>query len=643
MQEEYFKARKLAQKEYQKAVSHGDYPYLPVLDDIIKKDVFNNEYPIGLIEIPMEYVVGTRTAGRTQAFARNFMPLLEPDSEFALKWDHLYASQVNEGIRDPIKVYEYMHRFYVQEGNKRVSVSKYVNTPTILAEVTRIVPRDFESDEYLQYSQFVDFYSVCPIYDIEITLSNGYRTIAEAMGETLDTEWPEDKVKALKAAYQLFARTYRKLEKARLNMSVGDAFLVYAQVYPIESIKEISTQSLERRIGKIWNEILINENDDNTALVDESFDISQRNSIKKIFNAVVTNYTEEKPFKAAFFYEREAGSSNWLYSHELGRNYLETSFGGIVETKLYDSCNSNEELKAAINDAIDWGADICFTVSPKHMRETMRCALHFPKVKFMNCSINLSSSNVPTYYGRMYEAKFLLGALAASTAEGDTIGYLASYPIYGQAAEINAFAIGAALINPKVKVVLKWSSKKDCDWKQEFMDEGINVISGPDLILPNRASRDYGLFRLGEDGKITNLALPVWNWGKFYSRIISRIMQDDWEGITGEKDKAMNFYLGMASEVIDVILSDKLPYYSRKEVESLKTVILSGLLNPFDGEIHSQDRVIKVEGDPSLTYEDIVAMDWLNDNIIGSFPTRDELKDEAIETINISGLLKLYQ
>ena len=148
---------------------------------------------------------------------------------------------------------------------------------------------------------------------------------------------------------------------------------------------------------------------------------------------------------------------------------------------------------------------------------------------------------------------------------------------------------------------------------------------------------------MGEDGKITNLALPVWNWGKFYSRIISRIMQDDWEGITGEKDKAMNFYLGMASEVIDVILSDKLSYYSRKEVESLKTVILSGLLNPFDGEIHSQDRVIKGEGDPSLTYEDIVAMDWLNDNIIGSFPTRDELKDEAIETINISGLLKLYQ
>jgi hypothetical protein len=95
----------------------------------------------------------------------------------------------------------------------------------------------------------------------------------------------------------------------------------------------------------------------------------------------------------------------------------------------------------------------------------------------------------------------------------------------------------------------------------------------------------------------------------------------------------------MASGAIDVILSDKLSYYSRKEVESLRSVLVNGLLNPFDGELHSQDKVIKVEGDPSLTYEEIVTMDWLNDNIIGRFPTKAELKDEAIEIINVSGLI----
>ena len=82
MQEDYIKARKTGQREYREAISKGDYPYLPVLDEILK-DNTSSEFPVGLMEIPMEFVVGTKTAGRTNAFSRDFMPLLEPDTEFA--------------------------------------------------------------------------------------------------------------------------------------------------------------------------------------------------------------------------------------------------------------------------------------------------------------------------------------------------------------------------------------------------------------------------------------------------------------------------------------------------------------------------------------------------------------------------------
>ena len=46
----------------------------------------------------------------------------------------------DEGIRDPIRCYEYMGRFYVQEGNKRVSVLKSYGAPTIPGYVIRVVP-----------------------------------------------------------------------------------------------------------------------------------------------------------------------------------------------------------------------------------------------------------------------------------------------------------------------------------------------------------------------------------------------------------------------------------------------------------------------------------------------------------------------
>ena len=69
------------------------------------------EMNMGLVEIPLNRIVGTSTAGRTQAFARNFMPLLEMGSEFGAKWSTLSDAQVEEGIRDPIQVYEFMNRF----------------------------------------------------------------------------------------------------------------------------------------------------------------------------------------------------------------------------------------------------------------------------------------------------------------------------------------------------------------------------------------------------------------------------------------------------------------------------------------------------------------------------------------------------
>jgi len=63
--------------------------------------------------------------------------------------------------------------------------------------------------------------------------------------------------------------------------------------------------------------------------------------------------------------------------------------------------------------------------------------------------VNLSHKAGQTYYTKMYGAKFLMGALAGSLSENHRIGYRGAYPIFGALADINAFAIGAALMDPK--------------------------------------------------------------------------------------------------------------------------------------------------------------------------------------------------
>lgn len=60
------------QTQYQASVAKGEYPYLPVLDDILANADIVSEVNLGLIDVPLSKIVGTKTKGRTEAFAGNF-------------------------------------------------------------------------------------------------------------------------------------------------------------------------------------------------------------------------------------------------------------------------------------------------------------------------------------------------------------------------------------------------------------------------------------------------------------------------------------------------------------------------------------------------------------------------------------------
>ena len=55
--------------------------------------------------------------------------------------------------------------------------------------------------------------------------------------------------------------------------------------------------------------------------------------------------------------------------------------------------------------------------------------IRYPKVRFLNCSIHMPYSTVRTYYSRIYEGKFITGAIAGAIADNNRIGYVGSYPI----------------------------------------------------------------------------------------------------------------------------------------------------------------------------------------------------------------------
>ena len=650
MREDYEKARRLGEKARARAILTGRYPYLPALEDLVDRSQLGQEIPLGVHEIPLQLIVGTRTSGRKNAFACNFMPLLDPASEFALKWASLYDYQSSEGLRDPIKVYEYRNRFYVEEGNKRVSVMNYMHSYSIPGDVIRILPPRTDDLESLVYYEFLDFFKVTKFFEICFSQQGSYARLAELMGENLQDPWPEEKIQILRDGFRSFAEIYGQKGGKKEGITDGDAYLTYISVFPPESLLEDSKDQISHRIDQIRGEV--------TAQTKKEIDLIESPAVPKkpsmiaeagaavasvanvlTLGALSSGYSPENPLKACFIYEKEPGNSSWAYAHELGRQSLMEEFGGLVDTSYFTDCDSEEKVLEAIDSAAADEDALVFTTAPSMMPAALKAAFKYPKMKILNCSVNLSHDAVRTYYAKMYEAKFVLGAIAASLCQNHLIGYRSDYPSFGNIAQINAFALGASLVDPSCRVILKWASLKKGDWEKELTDAGVRIISGSDMVRLDDPERKYGLYRILEDGSWEGLAAPVWDWGRYYSLICRSIMDGTWNS-ADDAGRAVNYWYGLRSGVVDVLPSDRVPVEPRRLVTILKNGISQGSFVPFEGQIRSQKGLIRGEDEPGLTASEIITMNWLLDNIEGEMPDIDELREDVRRNVTISGILE---
>lgn len=626
---EYEKAYKLGKKEYQHRMLRGEDPTLPVLDDILPSKGQYSEVPLGLVEIPIEQIVGTKTNGRSNAFASNFMPILDLDSEFGQKWSNLSTSHVEEGIRDSIKAYEYMNKFYVEEGNKRVSVMKFFNVPFVLGEVTRLVPRRTKEVENKIYYEFMDFYALTAINYIWFSKEGCFAKLQELVGKEPEEKWSEEERKNFRSIYLRFKMEYEKKGSSQPG-TTGDAFLALAEVHGYENICAMSTKELKTTIEKSWEEFnLLGEEED----IQLKLDPTEKKPLLGRLHLLGT-----PKLKIAFLYEKTAASSAWTYGHELGRLHLEQMFPEEVETFYYENV-TQENVEKFIGEAIREGCNIIFTTTPAFTQASVKAAIENPNIRIVNCSLNTSHRYIRTYYARMHEAKFLMGAIAGAMAENDKISYIADYPIYGTIANINAFALGAKMINPRAQVHLEWNCLKDCDVTENIKKTAPSCISARDMLIPDEESRYFGIYYIGE-GRPRNLAMPLMHWGKFYEQMIRAIMDGTWKYDDDSANKAINYWWGMSAGVIDVICSRNLPIGTKRLIELLKETIMKGEFNPFTGVLYAQDGIVQSDPERSLTPEEIVNIDWLAENVIGHIPTKEELLESAIPVVTQQGIEK---
>lgn len=628
---EYSAARRLGQKEYASYISQGRNGYLPFLDGVLKNIDIVSEVSLGVVEIPIEKIKGTYTYLRSICFARNFAPLMGEGTEFAEKWQHVYDIQQEEGLRDPIKVYEYLNWFYVVEGNKRVSVLRFCEMEYYYAEVSRLIPKYDENDKDIRiYYAFLDFYKQTGINEIWMTREESFG----ALWELIRDYYPQSRLSDYNArfkyfvdgVYRPFRRCYQELGGDRLPVSTGDAMLDFMKIHGVPDSYDADT--LRPMLKRFLMEI---------ELYASSESIVQTTPAPKQEVGLFGRFTQRPRMdriKVGFAYANDNKTSSWAYSHELGRMHVESQLKDQVQTFTIHGLPESAEAANRLKELVDAGCKVIFTTSPPLLNATLKVAMEHPDVTFMNCSGWHSFKHVNTYFGRIHEPRFLCGIVAGVMSQSNLLGYVATFPTPDVLCGINAFALGARMVRPSALVSVEWTLKWDTskgvsrEPMERLAAQGVDIISHHNTLANRNFAPEYGVFTIVRDtsGQIVPdryLAVPVWNWGIFYEKVLRSILSGAMRigADTAASNPIRNYWWGMDSGLLDFFYARNIiPRDTQKLLEVIKNAIESNVFNPFTGPVYDAAGKLRVEDGEVASHDQIVAMDWLVEGVLGDLP-----------------------
>ena len=325
-----------------------------------------------------------------------------------------------------------------------------------------------------------------------------------------------------------------------------------------------------------------------------------------------------------FIYVGPAADGGWSTTHDAARKLIESEFPGL-KTGIVESVPEGPDAERVIETFIRNGSKVIFATSFGYMDPVQNVAVRHPDVIFMHCSGYKRADNVGTYFGRIYQPRYLSGLVAGSMTKSNVIGYIAAYPIPEVIRGLNAFTIGVRKVNPnaEIKVVCLFSwldpvKEKEAttalaDMKADVI--GMHAYTGAAPL----AAEELGIYVVGYNSDMRNFAptkfltSPIWHWNMFYSYALKNIRDGKW--------KSEDIWWGLKEGLVDLAPFGKdVPDDVKALVESEKQKILSGEWDVFYGPLNDQNGELKVPEGSKLSDEEMLSLTWYVEGISGEMP-----------------------
>jgi basic membrane protein A and related proteins len=262
--------------------------------------------------------------------------------------------------------------------------------------------------------------------------------------------------------------------------------------------------------------------------------------------------------------------------------------------------NATRVMEKMISD----GAKIIFATSYGHLDPALKVAAAHPDVVVIQQG-NFIKDKIPanggTYFGTVYEPVYLAGIAAGKATKTNKLGYVYAFPIPQTIANINAFQLGAASVNPKVETLVVNTSNwcdpaKQAEAAKSLFAQGVDVITQHQdcTATITKAAEEAGKMVVGYHADASSLAPKgwitgsEWSWGDLYADIVKTALDGKF---TGSKYNA-NFRVGYKDGGNPFVQSKFGPSVD----EATKSLIAEQLKkissadgSPFAGPIMAQD------------------------------------------------------
>lgn len=266
-----------------------------------------------------------------------------------------------------------------------------------------------------------------------------------------------------------------------------------------------------------------------------------------ITNMYLNDEEEKGPTKVGVLYNGEVDDKGWGQSHYEGIN--ESAYELDLKIIYKENVPFDESCMDVMENMINDGCEVIICNSYNYGEWIIKVAKKHPDVIFLHATGTETADNVTTYFGRMYQMRYLSGIVAGMQTETNSIGYVAAFPISEVNRGINAFTLGVKSVNPDATVHVIWTeSWTDYDMNKQaaktLVDKcNVDIIAMHcDSVAPLDVAEEEGVWSIGynmDNSKLypnSFLTAPVWHWSTFYTPQIEKYIQGKyysanyWEG-----------------------------------------------------------------------------------------------------------------